>query len=178
MERILGITPTPPPPNIPGVEPDIRGASSLRELLEKHRNVSSCASCHNHIDPLGFALESFDVTGMRRDRFRSKGGDKVKALVRGRKVVYRLGPEVDSSGKFLDGSRYQDFRGYRDYLAQHDDRLARAFAAKLLTFATGRELGFSDRAELDRIALDTAPNKHRVRDLFHHIIESKIFLNK
>ena len=178
MERILGITPTPPPPNIPGVEPDIRGASSLRELLDKHRNVASCASCHNHIDPLGFALESFDVTGMRRDRFRSKGGDKVNAIVRGRKVVYRLGPEVDSSGKFLDGTRYQDFRAYRDYLAKHDDRLARAFAGKLLTFATGRELGFSDRAELDRIVADTAQNNYRIRDLLHRIIQSEIFLNK
>jgi hypothetical protein len=180
MERILGITPTPPPPNIPGVEPDIRGASSLRELLDKHRNVTSCASCHNHIDPLGFALESFDVTGMRRDRFRnrSKGGEKVNAVVRGRKVVYRLGPAVDSSGKFLDGSSYRDFRAYRDYLAKHDDRLARAFAGKLLTFATGRELGFSDRAELDRIVADTAQNKHRLRDLLHRIIKSEIFLNK
>ena len=178
MERILGITPTPPPPNIPGVEPDIRGASSLRELLDKHRNVASCASCHNHIDPLGFALESFDVTGMHRDRFRSKGGDKVNAIVRGRKVVYRLGPEVDSSGKFLDGTRYQDFRAYRDYLAKHDDRLARAFAGKLLTFATGRELGFSDRDELDRIVADTAQNNYRIRDLLHRIIQSEIFLNK
>lgn len=178
MERILGITPTPPPPNIPGVEPDIRGASSLRELLDKHRNVASCASCHNHIDPLGFALESFDVTGMRRDRFRSKGGDKVNAIVRGRKVVYRLGPEVDSSGKFLDGTRYQDFRAYRDYLAKHDDRLAWAFAGKLLTFATGRELGFSDRAELGRIVADTSQNNYRIRDLLHRIIQSEIFLNK
>ncbi|MCP4819873.1 MAG: DUF1592 domain-containing protein [Shimia sp.] len=180
MERILGITPTPPPPNIPGVEPDIRGASSLRELLEKHRDVASCASCHNQIDPLGFALESFDVTGLQRDRFRnrSKDGEKVKAVVRGRKVVYRLGPEVNSSGKFPDGSSYQDFRAYRDYLATHDDRLARAFAGKLLTFATGRELGFSDRAELDRIVADTAKNKHRLRDLLHRIIQSDIFLNK
>jgi hypothetical protein len=180
MERILGITPTPPPPNIPGVEPDVRGVSSLRELLDKHRNVASCASCHNHIDPLGFALESFDVTGMRRDRFRnrSKGGEKVNAVVRGRKVVYRLGPAVDSSGKFLDGSSYRDFRAYRDYLAKHDDRLARAFAGKLLTFATGRELGFSDRAELDRIVADTAQNKHRLRDLLHRVIASEIFLNK
>ena len=115
---------------------------------------------------------------MRRDRFRNKGGDKVDAVVRGRKVVYRLGPAVDSSGKFLDGTRYQDFRAYRDYLAKHDDRLARAFAAKLLTFATGRELGFSDRAELDRIVADTAKNKHRLRDLLHRIIQSEIFLNK
>ena len=180
MDRILGITPTPPPPNIPGVEPDVRGVSSLRELLDKHRNVASCASCHNHIDPLGFALESFDVTGMRRDRFRnrSKGGEKVNAVVRGRKVVYRLGPAVDSSGKFLDGSSYRDFRAYREYLAKHDDRLARAFAGKLLTFATGRELGFSDRAELDRIVADTSQNKYRLRDLLHRIIKSEIFLNK
>jgi hypothetical protein len=180
MERILGITPTPPPPNIPGVEPDIRGAATLRELLDKHRNVTSCASCHNHIDPLGFALESFDVTGMRRDRFRNQHADskRVDAVVRGRKVRYRLGPAVDSSGKFLDGSSYQDFRAYRDYLAKHDDRLARAFAGKLLTFATGRELGFSDRAELDRIVADTARNKHRLRDLLHRIIQSEIFLNK
>lgn len=180
MERILGITPTPPPPNIPGVEPDIRGAATLRELLDKHRNVASCASCHNHIDPLGFALESFDVIGQRRDRFRNRSSEseKVNAVVRGRKVQYRLGPVVDSSGKFLGGSAYTDFRAYRDYLAKHDDRLARAFAAKLLTFATGRELGFSDRAELDRIVAETAQNKHRLRDLFHRIIQSEIFLNK
>ena len=180
MERILGIPPTPPPPNIPGVEPDIRGASSLRELLDKHRNVASCASCHDHIDPLGFALESFDVTGMRRNRFRNRSSEseKVNAVVRGRKVQYRLGSTVDSSGKFLDGTRYQNFRAYRDYLAKHDDRLARAFAGKLLTFATGRELGFSDRAELHRIVADTAQNKHRLRDLLHRIIQSEIFLNK
>jgi len=180
MERILGITPAPPPPNIPGVEPDIRGTVTLRELLDKHRNVVSCASCHNKIDPLGFALESFDVTGLRRDRFRNRNSEskRVDAVVRGRLVQYRLGPEVDSSGKFLDGSTYNDFRAYRDYLAKHDDRLARAFAGKLLTFATGRELGFSDRAELDRIVADTAQNKHRLRDVFHRIIQSEIFLKK
>jgi len=180
MERILGITPTPPPPNIPGVEPDIRGAATLRELLDKHRNVASCASCHDHVDPLGFALESFDVIGLQRDRFRnrSKDSDKVNAVVRGRKVQYRLGPTVDSSGKFLDGSSYRDFRAYRDYLARHDDKLARAFTGKLLTFATGRKLGFSDRAELERIITDTSQNKHRLRDLLHRIIQSEIFLNK
>ena len=180
MERILGITPTPPPPNIPGVEPDIRGTATLRELLDEHRNVVSCASCHNKIDPLGFALESFDVTGLRRDRFRNRNSEseRVDVVVRGRKVQYRLGPKVDSSGKFLDGSTYNDFHDYRDYLAKYDDRLARAFAGKLLTFATGRELGFSDRAELDRIVADTTQNKHRLRDVFHRIIQSEIFLNK
>ena len=85
---------------------------------------------------------------------------------------------MDSSGNIIDGSNYTDFRDYSKYLATHDDRLARAFAGKLLSFATGRELGFSDRAEMERIVADTAQNKHRLRDLLHRIIKSEIFLNK
>ena len=180
MERILGITPTPPPPGIPGVEPDIRGASTLRELLDKHRSLESCAACHNKIDPLGFALESFDVIGLQRDRFRNRdsNAEKVNAQVRGRKVQYRLGPPVDSSGKFADGSQYTDFPGYKAYLAGQQEHLARAFAKKLLTFATGRELGFSDRDELDRIVHQSAKNDHRLRDLLHLVVGSEIFLRK
>ncbi|MEL0118063.1 MAG: DUF1588 domain-containing protein, partial [Opitutae bacterium] len=101
LERILGITPSPPPPGTPGVEPDIRGASTLRELLDKHRDLDSCASCHNKIDPLGFALESFDVIGLHRERFRNRdpNAERVQDVVRGRKVQYRHGPNVDSSGQ-------------------------------------------------------------------------------
>ena len=180
MERILGVTPTPPPPNIPGVEPDIRGAATLRELLDKHRNVASCASCHRKIDPLGFALESFDPIGLQRARFRNRDpkAEQVNETIRGRRVQYRLGPEVDSSGHFIDGSTYTDFVGYCNYLAAHDDQLTNAFARKLLTFATGRELGFSDRTEINRIVKDSAKNNHRLGDLFHRIINSEIFLNK
>ena len=180
MERILGVTPTPPPPNIPGVEPDIRGAATLRELLDKHRNVASCASCHRKIDPLGFALESFDPIGLQRARFRNRDpkAEQVNETIRGRRVQYRLGPEVDSSGHFIDGSTYTDFVGYCNYLAAHDDQLTNAFARKLLTFASGRELGFSDRTEINRIVKDSAKNNHRLGDLFHRIINSEIFLNK
>jgi hypothetical protein len=180
LERILGVTPTPPPPNIPGVEPDIRGAATLRELLDKHRDVASCASCHRKIDPLGFALESFDPIGLQRDYFRNRDSKapKVNGLVRGNKVRYHRGPDVDSSGHFTDGNTYAGFPEYRDYLAARDEELAKAFAMKLLTFATGRELGFSDRSEVARIIEDTGENGHRLRDLFHRIIQSKIFLNK
>jgi hypothetical protein len=180
MDRIMGEPAAIPPPNVPGVEPDIRGAATLRELLEKHRNVASCASCHNYIDPLGFALESFDPIGLQRARFRNRDpkAEQVNETVRGRRVQYRLGPGVDSSGHFIDGSTYTDFIGYRNYLAKHDGRLARAFAGKTLTFATGRELGFSDRTEINRIVKDSAKNNHRLRDLLHRIINSEIFLNK
>ena len=180
LERILGITPSPPPPGTPGVEPDIRGASSLRELLDKHRDLESCASCHNKIDPLGFALESFDVIGLHRERFRNQdpNAERVKDVVRGRKVQYRLGPNVDSSGQFIDGTEYQDFLGYKTHLSSLQEDLARAFAKKLLTFATGRELGFSDRGEIERIVTQSAKNEYRLRELLHLVIGSKIFLNK
>ena len=73
LERILGTPPSPPPPDIGAIEPDIRGATTIREQLAKHRDVASCAECHREIDPSGFALESFDVIGGWRDRYRSIG---------------------------------------------------------------------------------------------------------
>ena len=96
MERILGQTPSPPPPGVPGVEPDIRGATTLREKLDKHREVDSCNSCHSKFDPLGFALEEFNPIGGQRDFYRSlnRKAPKVKTVVRGRGVRYHKGPNV------------------------------------------------------------------------------------
>lgn len=179
MERILGLSPQPPPPGIPGVEPDIRGATTLRELLDKHRNLSNCQSCHQMIDPPGFALESFNPIGGYRDRYRSIGnGDRVNVQVNGRKVRYRLGPPVDSSGQLTSGSQFQDFNEYRELLVKDERALVRAFAKKLLTFGAGRELGFSDREEVEQIVDSIAKSGYKTRDLVHHVIQSRIFLNK
>ena len=68
-ERLLGLHIPPPPANVPAVEPDIRGAVSIRDQLEKHRDSASCAACHQKIDPAGFALESFDPVGLWRSRY-------------------------------------------------------------------------------------------------------------
>lgn len=176
LERFLGTTPPPPPPGIPGVEPDIRGGTTLREILARHRDVDSCRSCHQLIDPPGFALECFNPIGGYRSRFRSlKEGDKVSVTVNGRKVRYRLGPDVDASGVTEDGRAFNDYLQFRDLLASDEDRLARTFATKLLTFATGREMGFSDRAGIDDIVKASRRNDHRVRDLIHTVIQSPIF---
>ncbi len=67
LDRLLGTPPKPPPPNVPAVEPDIRGAVTIREQLAKHKSVATCASCHVHIDPPGFALENYDVVGGWRE---------------------------------------------------------------------------------------------------------------
>lgn len=178
MERILGEPPPAPPPGVPGVEPDIRGASTLRELLDKHRSLPACNACHQKIDPPGFALESFNPIGGYRERYRSIGsGEKVDTQVNGRVVRYRLGPAVDSSGE-LGGDEFADFKAFRDQLAGDEDILARTLTEKLLTFGTGRKLGFSDRAEVDRIVQASAAKGHGIRDLLHLVIQSEVFRNK
>lgn len=179
MERILGETPQPPPPGTPGVEPDTRGATTLRELLAKHRSMDSCNSCHQHIDPPGFALECFNPTGQLRERFRlSANGERIRAMFNNRPVRYQLGAPVDSSGKLADGREFDGFRQYRSYLADDPATLAKTLTVKLLTFATGREMGFSDRAEIGRIVQASARTDYRIRDLIHLCVQSDIFRNE
>jgi hypothetical protein len=179
LERILGVRPSPPPPGVPGIEPDIRGASTLREQLAKHRNLATCRSCHQQFDPLGFALESFDPVGGWRERFRSLGGsDRVNTEVRGSRVRYTLGPPVDSSGKLTDGRTFAGFREFRDLLAEDDGALAQALSIKLLTFATGRQMGFTDRPEIASIVARSGTTGHGVRDLIRLVVASEIFRTK
>ncbi|MCM8534317.1 MAG: DUF1592 domain-containing protein [Lentisphaeraceae bacterium] len=179
LERILGIIPPPPPENVPGVEPDIRGAKTLRELLAKHRSTGNCNSCHSKIDPLGFALEGFDPTGFYRETFRTLGnGKKVDQKMNGKQVRYRLGGPVDSSGEFSSGHKFKDFREFRDHLAKDEEALTKAMTEKLLTFASGREMGFSDRPEIDRIVQEISSDGYRFQDLLLEVVKSKIFLTK
>ena len=178
MERILGTPPSPPPAGVPGIEPDIRGAKTLREILEKHRDLENCRGCHMNIDPPGFALESFNPIGGWRDRFRSLGeGEKVTGPD-GKPVKYKLGPPVDSAGQTADGRNFAGFLEFREYLAADQKVLAKTLTKKLLTFATGREMGFSDRAEIERIAAECGKRGYGVRDLFELVVTSPIFLNK
>lgn len=178
-ERIFGKTPDPPPPGIPGVEPDTRGTTTLRQLLDQHRDSDNCRACHAMIDPPGFALESFDPIGGWRDRFRSLGeGDKVSIEIDGRKVRYKLGPPVDSSGVLADGRSFENFEAFRQHLLADEAMLARAFLTKLMVFATGREMGFSDRTEIDRIVAEAAERGYPIRDLLSRVVTSDIFRHK
>lgn len=179
MERLLGKTPSPPPPGIPGVEPDIRGARTIRETLDKHRTLESCNGCHREIDPPGFALESYDVIGGWRDRYRSIGaGEQVRLRVEGRNVRYRLGPAVDASGQLPNGRPFQGFAEFQKLLLADQERVARCLAEKLLVFGTGRELGFSDRAEVGRVIAEAKAKGYPVRDLVHAVVQSSIFRSK
>jgi len=179
LERILGIHPPPPPPGTPGVEPDIRGAKTVREILEKHRTMESCNGCHRQIDPPGFALESYDVIGGWRGRFRSIGeGERVDLKVEGRNVRYKLGPPVDAAGTLPTGEAFKDFAEFQKLLLATQDRVAKCVTEKLLIFATGREQGFSDRNEVARIAAASKAKQHGLRDLIHEVVQSEIFRSK
>lgn len=181
LERMLGVHPSPPPPGVPGVEPDIRGAETLRELLVKHRDSTSCRSCHQLIDPPGFALEHYDVIGGWRENYRSLGDDfprPPEELTNGRNVQWRIGPGVDASGETRDGHEFSDWQDFKRLILDDADRFAGAFTAKLATFASGREMGFSDRREIAAIIDRTRANGHRFRDILDELVASPLFLHK
>jgi hypothetical protein len=179
MERILGAEPPPPPSGIPGVEPDIRGATTLREQLAKHSEMESCQGCHRVIDPPGFALENYDVIGGWRERFRSLGeGERVDLKVEGRQVRYKLGLPVDAAGQLADGKTFQNLADLQKLLLADQDKVARCVIEKLLTFATGRPMGFSDRHEMERLVAQSKAQGHKMRDLIHAVIQSEHFLSK
>ncbi|NDD40688.1 MAG: DUF1592 domain-containing protein, partial [Verrucomicrobia bacterium] len=110
MDRLLNEPAPPPPPSVGSIDPDTRGATTVREQLDKHRSDASCAACHAKIDPAGFALESFDPIGGFRKRYRSTGkGDAPPEKDRTVwKVNYKLGPAVDASGALPDGRAFKD----------------------------------------------------------------------
>ncbi len=176
LDRILNERPAPPPPGVSAIEPDIRGATTVREQLERHRNVSSCASCHQHIDPPGFALENFNPIGGWRDWYRSLGTSKrVPLEVKGRRVQYGQGPDVDASGQTVTGEKFTGPREFKQILLQDKPRLARGLAGKLMTYGLGRGLGFSDRPAVEAIIERTGKQQYGFRSLIHEIVQSDTF---
>jgi len=154
LEKLFGTPPSPPPPDVPPIEPDIRGATTIRQQLEKHRNVQSCADCHAKIDPLGFALEAYDPIG----HFRS---------------AYPNGAAIDTSGEYR-GQPINSPADIRAYLVQHPDLLAHNLTHRLLTYALGRPLGFADQPALRRLQTDWKAKHHTLRELIHLITTSEL----
>jgi len=179
LENLFGSPSPPPPPTIAAIEPDIRGATTIREQLAKHRNHQSCNRCHRKIDPPGFALESFDVIGGWRDWYRTRNGKYVKQLIHPQAprhhVLYRQGPDVDSSGTLPDGRKFADIREYKRFLLEDETAIARSLTRLLLTYSLGRRLGFSDRPEVERILAKVKAKDYGLRSLIHEVVQSETF---
>ncbi len=178
LDRLLGQPPEPPPANVAAIEPDVRGATTIREQLQKHRNQPVCASCHARIDPPGFALEAFDVIGGYRERYRSIGDGE--PADRGRidpliGIGFRLGPAVDASGITVDGHAFRDIRDFQNWLTQNQELLLRNLTNRLLTYAVGRDLRFSDREAVDAIVRRTQHEGGGIRTLIHEVVGSPLF---
>jgi mono/diheme cytochrome c family protein len=181
MERILGKPPRPKPASVPAIEPDTRGATTIREQLARHRSEASCAACHAKMDPPGFALENFDVLGGWRDHYRAldKGATPVKGIGKnGQRFVFHEGQPVDASGELPTGEKFQDVRGLKALLLQDQRQIARNLTRQLLIYATGAPVRFGDRASVEKILDRTAANQFGVRSLIHEIVESELFLEK
>jgi hypothetical protein len=179
-ERLLGIPIPPPPPNIKPVEPDVRGARTLREQLALHRGTGSCAACHAKFDPYGFALESFDVTGRFRDKYREVDPEVVKLPGNQRKgrATWRDGLPVDPSGQTPDGQTFARIGDLRKLLSKNPEQLARGVTRHLVTYATGAPATQLDQATIDGVAKSAAMDDYGLRSLIHALVRSELFGHK
>jgi hypothetical protein len=181
MERILGYHIT-QPAGVPAIEPDIRGAVTIRQQLDKHRADPTCASCHRTIDPPGFALESFDVMGGWRDRYRAfaEGANPEPGIgLSGQPFAFHYALPVDSAGVLTDGRAFKDIREFKRLLLDHEEQtVARNLVSQLATYATGAPIGFSDRKQVQDVLDKSRGSGYGVRDIVHGIVESDLFRNK
>lgn len=179
MRRLLGEPPDPPPPDIPAFEPDTRGASSIRQQLDRHRSLATCISCHQQIDPPGFALENFDVIGGWRERYRVEKGPSPPGQFRGRRIwEYGLGPPVDASGELIDGQKFKNIDDFKQLLIAREDQVARTLIQNLITYATGAGIEFADRDVVETILKSLKSKRGGLRMLVHEIVQSQTFQNK
>jgi hypothetical protein len=177
MDRILGTPPPSPPDNVSAIDPDIRGATTIREQLAKHRAIESCAACHRQIDPPGFALESFDCIGGWRENYRTTGlGERV--IVDGRRMPYFKGKKVDPADVTAEGDRFEDIDGLKRILLKDKPRLGRALTTKLITYASGRSPQAADQPAVEAIVTRIGARDYGLRTLVHEIVRSDLFQNK
>jgi hypothetical protein len=159
MEVLLGSPPPPPPPNVPALDDTkpVAGAKflSVRERMEEHRKNPACNSCHRVIDPLGLALENFDVTGAWR--------------IKDNEVP------VDSTGDLYDGTKMAGPAGLRAALLKHKDAFLLSFTESLLTYGVGRRVEYYDMPAIRTIIRDAARNDNRFSSFVLGVVKSPAF---
>lgn len=165
-ENILGVIPPPPPDEVPEVEPDVRGATTLRQRLAKHLESKTCAECHRKIDPPGFGLESFDELGRWRDQY-PRANKKAPEL------------KVDATGVMPSGETFEGFEGLREILVQtRADAFEKHLISMVLTHATGRHMEAVDQFTISDIQGNLRKGEGGLRTLVIECLTSEIFRSR
>ena len=160
MEVLLASPPPPPPPNVPSLDDSVKANEggkmlSTRERMEEHRKNPACTSCHKVIDPLGLALDNFDVTGAWR--------------IKDNEVP------VDVVGDLYDGTKMDGPAGLRDALLKHQDVFLTGFTESLMTYALGRRIEYIDMPAIRTIVREAGKSNHKMSAFVMGVVNSPAF---
>ena len=178
LTNLLGQPAPPPPESVTALEPDTRGATTIREQLAKHRNEPVCNSCHRVIDPPGFALESFDPIGGFRTRYRAAGGEATTPDGFTYPMPYKQGLPVDAAGVTADGEPFAGIEEYKRLLGRDVEQVARHLVSQFLVYSTGAEIEFADRDDVERVVAQIADGGYPLRTMIHEVTKSDLFRSR
>ena len=159
LENIFDAPPNNPPPDIEPIEPDVRGAITIREMLKKHREIDTCKDCHSRIDPWGFSMENFNAVGQWRDRYFNR-------------------KRVDATGTLTDGTAFKGIKDIKKILLERSDRFSHALTTKLFTYALGHHPSLSERQAIDAIVENTRKEGNGLANLIVNICASPAFIGE
>ena len=170
LKTMLGTDPGLPVANVGEIQPTVPGIdkATVRQRLAIHREIASCARCHDKIDPLGLALENFDAAG----RWREQEGHGYNGRINDND------PPIDASAKMPDGTEFVGVQGLQEQLLKKDDLFQNSLATQLTTYALGRELGFSDKPAVRSFVKTMGENGNTLRSLITAIATSELFNTK
>lgn len=166
LENLLGTPPPPPPDEVPAIDADVSGATTIRERLAKHSTDQTCYVCHRNIDPHGHALESFDPIGRWRDKYPNSKRKGVR-------------PKVDPTGKLPSGERFTDFASFKHVLLESRlDQFTRCLIEKLLAYSTGRQMERPDQFEIEDILKRVKAKNYGLQTIVIEVLTSKILRSR
>ena len=172
LENILGDPVPEAPDDVPAIAPDVSGASTIRQTLAAHRANRKCATCHRKIDPLGYALESYDAVGKFRRHY------PVYSINEKGRTIVRDGLAVETGGKLWDEREFSDIAELKKLMLNDVDSFSRCLTEKLLVYATGRPMSLGDQRILDQIVADVKKRGNGLQDLLIAVVQSEVFGTK
>ncbi|MEM7602949.1 MAG: DUF1588 domain-containing protein, partial [Verrucomicrobiota bacterium] len=174
LENLMGTPPPPPPSDVEPLDPDVRGAVTIRDRLAKHSEIESCADCHAKIDPFGFPLEYFDpVGGYRETYFRSRRWNRLE-----RTTIAHVGRKIDGKAELRSGESFSNPTELKQLLLEREDTFAIGLTDKLLTYAAGRSMTYRDHGEIKAIADRVIGPDRGFRNLIVNVATSEVFTNR